>query len=271
MGRTQRSRSGFGPGRYRGRFAGFWRRTRRAGWEFLRLAGDIALCRVQDGQEPRSGLRIFTGALGHVRVEWPVLMDEFFGTLRAVEQEPELPVQLADVSDRLLVRLGLPLRAPVKEAAVWSVPLEGTALFVNLVLDYPDRMCYVTEKLVADSGKPGSFWLEQARANLLGRTPAGCFEIIHEESGLRTCSVADAYDSSRALILESLLPDSRDLGYLFVIPGRDELLVMPVSAHALPHVQLLKMLATKNYRSVPYPISEDVLATPMCGIIFQSK
>ena len=49
--------------------------------------------------------------------------------------------------------------------------LFDTGLCVNLVIDYPNRMFYVTEKLVAESARSGNAWLQQALANLMrGRT-----------------------------------------------------------------------------------------------------
>ncbi len=72
------------------------------------------------------------------------------------------------------------------------------------------------------------------------------------------CGVADAYDSSRALLLDALVPESRGEGYLFIVPGRDELLVLPVTPQSIPHIHLLKVLAEKNHKSAPYPISEEV-------------
>jgi hypothetical protein len=144
------------------------------------------------------------------------------------------------------------------EAKVWSEPLEGTGLFVNLVVDYPERMAYVTHDLVQDSGRPGSRWLEVALDNLAARTPEGGFHLIDEDSGLRICSVADAYDSSRALLLDRLLPETAAEGCFVSLPGRDALFVLPVSAKALSQVHLLKVLAEKNHQTAPYPISADV-------------
>src|SRR5262249_24192482 len=103
---------GSGPARYPGSFLlAFGEAAGRAGWEFLRLAGDMAVCRVKDGQELQVGMEnLYRRARRMTREEWPGLLDEFFGTLRAVEEEPDLPVNLADVTDRLLVRVGLPMR-----------------------------------------------------------------------------------------------------------------------------------------------------------------
>jgi hypothetical protein len=55
-----------------------------------------------------------------------------------------------------------------------------------------------------------------------------------------------------------LMPEMPDAGCLLAIPSRDELLVLPLTAEALPHVHLMKLLAEKNYRSAPYSVSDEV-------------
>src|SRR5262249_50719495 len=47
-------------------------------------------------------------------------------------------------------------------------------------------------------------------------------------------------------------------GYFVALPGRDEMLVLPVTSTSLPQVHLLKVLAEKNFKNAPYPISDDV-------------
>jgi hypothetical protein len=119
-------------------------------------------------------------------------------------------------------------------------------------------MSYVSEELVAESGRPGPDWLEQARTNLRARTPADCVEVIDEDSGMRICAVGDAYDAARALLLDDLLPETASAG-CFVAPlSRDRLFVLPVTLSALRFVHLLKVLAEKNYKTTPYVISDQV-------------
>jgi hypothetical protein len=119
-------------------------------------------------------------------------------------------------------------------------------------------MVYVTDQLVAESGRPGESWCDRALENLRRRTPAGAFEAIHPESGLLLCTVGDAYDASRALTLDSLVPGHDRDGWFVGLPARDQLLALPVSANALGTVHLLKLLANKHYQNMPYPISNDV-------------
>ena len=94
------------------------------------------------------------------REQWAELMVDFLTAVSSAEEADSLLADLSAVADRLLVRLGPPLRPPAEDARVWSKPLDETGLCVNLVVDYPERMCYVTEKLLGDSGRPGEEWLE---------------------------------------------------------------------------------------------------------------
>ncbi len=73
-----------------------------------------------------------------------------------------------------------------------------------------------------------------------------------------TCLTGDAYDSSRAMLLDSAFPDHKADGFFVGLPCRDQLLVLPVTASALAFVHLLKFLIDKNYKSMPYPISQHV-------------
>jgi hypothetical protein len=73
-----------------------------------------------------------------------------------------------------------------------------------------------------------------------------------------SCTVADAYDSSRALLLDTLLPSPCADGYFVALPGRDQLMVLPVGIEGLSAVHLLKVLADKTYRTTPYAITNEV-------------
>jgi hypothetical protein len=186
------------------------------------------------------------------------MMTAFLQTALGAEGDAELMPRLAEVADQLLARLGPPLRAEATEPQVWSKPLEGTGLVINLVIDFPERMIYATEQMVTESGRQGEEWLTQALDNLSNRSEPDAFEVVHEESGMLLCNVADAYDSSRALLLDSLLPDGREDGYFVAVPSRDQLLVLPVSRRSFAFVFLLKQLCERNFKSAPYPISADV-------------
>jgi hypothetical protein len=229
-----------------------------AGWQIRRWLGSAVECVDAQGREQVVGLEnLYRRARREERTGWPELIAGFLNSVHA-EQFDKPPQALAEVADRILVRIGQPLPRRPEGPEVWFEPIGESGLGLILVIDYPRSMFYVTTKMIADSGSPGAVWLERARANLQARTPADCFQLIHPESGMRQGAVGDAYDSSRVLILDALLPETRADGCFAALPGRDELLVLPVTAAGLAHVPLLKALAEKNYRTAPYPISDQV-------------
>ena len=114
------------------------------------------------------------------------------------------------------------------------LPLVADQLAACLVIDYPASMSYVTEKMIADSDQPAEYWYERALANLREKTDAGCMIVVHEESGLLQSQAADAYDSSRALMLDALIPGHEENGFYVIVPSRDHLLVLPINAETMP-------------------------------------
>jgi hypothetical protein len=250
--------TGSGPPRYPGTFLlAFREAIAELNWEVRRWKGHLVECVDAEGNERIVGLEnLYRRARQIDRAEWPALAAEFLRTAGNIDDT--LPEDLACVAEQLLVRVGPPIQSMPNEARVWSQELDATGLHLNLVIDYPDRMFYVTAELVERSGKPGQEWVKQALANLQARTPSESLQVIHDETGLMSCDVADAYDSSRALILDALLPDCREHGCFVTIPGRDHLLVLPVGLESLSSVHLLKVLAEQNYKSTPYAISDQV-------------
>jgi hypothetical protein len=251
--------SGSGPPKYPGTFLlAFREAVAAAGWQVRRWLGRSVECADADGHERVVGLEnLYRRARRADRAEWPALIAEFL-CVAAGSGDESLPPDLAGAADQLLVRLGPPIQAASEDARVWAQPLAGTDLWLNLVIDYPDRMFYVTEKLVQDSGRTGADWLERALANLRARTPEEPFAEVHEDSGLLLCNVGDAYDSSRALLVEALLPETPEAGCCVAVPSRDELVVLPITPEALEHIHLVKLLAEKNFKTSPYPISNEV-------------
>ncbi len=231
----------------------------RLNWQPRRWLGAAVECVDEAGREHVVGLEnLYRRARREDRAAWPKLIFDFLASVPP-EQLHQPPSDLAAVADRLLVRVGLPVGPLGEESVAWSQPLADPGLAVHLVIDYPQSMSYVTEKMVADSGQGGPEWLRRALDNLAARTPADWLHTVHEESGLRQVVVGDAYDSARALILERLLPAEAAVGYFAAIPGRDELFLLPVSMACLPHLPLLKVLAAEEFKKVPYPISAEVI------------
>jgi hypothetical protein len=230
----------------------------RLNWQVERFLPRSVVCRDPTGKEQLVGLEnLYRRARRADRAEWVELIAGFLGSVDLQQLQGD-PKNLGEVTDRLMVRIGQPLRAPNAEGALWCQPLGDTGLQLNLVIDYPQSMVYVSEKMIEESGQPGETWLAPALANLKEKTPSGCLDTIDADSGLKLCAVGDAYDASRALLLETLLPEFVERGYFVALPSRDELLVLPVTKEAILNVGWMKVLADRNYKSAPYSISDEV-------------
>jgi hypothetical protein len=257
---NERSNPGFGstPPRYPGSFLLAVREgLAEAGWQPRRWLGLAVECQDQDGREQLLGLEnLYRRLRSEDRSQWPKLIVEM---LHNVPVEASETTALSDVAERVLVRLGPPtsrIGEPDKE--IWFQPLLGKHFGLTLVVDHPNAMSYVNHGQLAASGQDGPTWLVRALDNLRQRTPRDAAHVVHEESGLLQCEIADAYDSSRALILEWLLPEYAENGYFVAVPGRDQLFILPVDKRALEFVAWLRMIANKVHQTVPYPISPEV-------------
>lgn len=251
---------GSGPPKYPGSFLLALREAAAAlNWRACQCKGQRALCIDASGREHVIGLdNLYRRARqAGARDTWPALITDFLRTVEGIGAAQEVPADLRAVADQLLVRLGN-VQAPVPADRPWAQPLAGTGLFINLVIDYPDRLCYVTESMMAASGSSPQVWLQRALENLHARTPADCLPIVHPETGIRLCALGDSYDSSRALLLDRLMPEVGPDGLFVALPVRDQLLALTVSREALGHVHLLRGYAQKSYRTLPYPISDQV-------------
>lgn len=249
-----------GPPRYPGTFLlAFREALAEMNWKIKRWMGDAVEVLDEGGEEHVVGLEnLYRRARREGRESWPSLIADFLRRIHAAEKAAQLDVKLAEVADQLMLRLGPSMASVAPKMKVWSRPLEGTPLFINLVIDQPDTMSYVTEEMVNGSERSSEQWYETALANLKKRTQPDILEVVHAESGLSLCSTGDAYDATRALIIDDLKPGLPEPGCLLAIPSRDELLVLPLTPEALPHVHLLALLAEKNFRSAPYSVSDRV-------------
>jgi hypothetical protein len=262
MARSNRSDPGSGGGRprYPGSFLlAFREAVAELNWQVRRWLGNAVECIDENGQEQTIGLEnLYRRARREPRELWPAFIADFLRRINAAGQADRPPEELVATAERLLVRLGQGRFGGTTGLKVWSHKLAGTDLQACLVIDSPETMFYVTEEMVTQSGQPGESWLEKAIANLRQRTQGDCLEVVDEDSGIRLCSTGDAYDAARVLLLDHLLPETQEFGCFVSVPSRDELLVLPVSARAMAFVHLLKVLAEKNFKSAPYPISDEV-------------
>jgi hypothetical protein len=256
-----RRNPGFGQGgpRYPGTFLLALREAfERLGWKGKLWLGHAVECIDPQGREQVLGLEnLFRRVRPQDRARWPELLAEYLTSVPS-EALAELPGDLGDVAGRLMVRLGPPLTAPTPEAEIWSHSIVEHHLMATLVIDHANSMSYVSAQKVAESGHAGTYWLDTALRNLQQSTPATCLVEVQDESGLLQSEVGDAYDSSRALILDHLLPGHDAHGFFVALPGRDHLLILPVSAKTIAFLPWLRTVAAKTFRSLPYAISPEL-------------
>ena len=256
-----RSNPGFGLGgpRYPGTFLLALRvALGRVGWEARRWLGHAVDCVDDQGREQVIGLEnLFRRIRREERDRWPDLIADYLATVP--QDVPDgAPQDLDEVADRVLVRLSPPVARQEPDLRLWTAPVVEKHVVATLVVDAPNSMAYVTEKMIEDSGKSGEEWLRTALKNLRDATPERCFNTVHDESGLLQSEVGDAYDTSRALLLDELLPGRGDAGFLIALPGRDHLLVLPVGVGTLGFVPWLRSVAVRTHRTLPYPITPEI-------------
>lgn len=250
--------SGFGGPRYPGTFLLALREAiDKLQWTPTVWKPNCVECVDAAGKSQQIGMDNMYRRLKHEpRVRWPELLLELLSSVPADAATP--PDNLEDVAERLLVRLGPPFAHRAGEPELWSQPLIEDQLVALLVIDHPTSMSYVSKKLIVDSGKDASVWLDRAIDNLSTRTAPESVVCVHEDSGLLQSQVGDAYDSSRALLLDNLKPGHEDNGFFVIVPGRDHLLFVPISSQTMVIAPWLRAIAGKTYRDMPYPISPEL-------------
>jgi hypothetical protein len=215
-------------------------------------------CESADGQSRYLGFsNLYRKCLDADRSEWPTIIDDFLEVIMlTVEQkDSQIPDDLAQATDRLLVRVGKPFE--IKDGkGPWQKRLPGTELVLNLVIDSPRFMTYVTLDAMKKSDRPAGEWLDTALTNLKRTTPDDWITIL-DDTGILCGHCNDSYDAARALIL-SELREPAPTGWLVCIPARDWMFALPATLDKLEKFHLLKVLAEKNYESKPYPVSDEV-------------
>ncbi|MGL6074717.1 MAG: hypothetical protein ACRC8S_11200 [Fimbriiglobus sp.] len=224
----------------------------------IRWHADGVDCQDADGEDRYLGLaNLYRRAKGTEREEWPGLIQHFFGIMQqATSEGPEMPRDLAEVRDRLRVRVGKPFQQQAK-MAVWQYTIPGTELAYNLVIDSDQYMMYVTEEMMTNATEPPETWLRCGLDNLFRATPEGWLNEMHAESGIQGGHSNDSYDAARVLLLDRITA-SPPGGWLVAIPARDWLFALPVSVEKLSSIGLLKLLAEKSFGEDAYPVSDLV-------------
>jgi len=223
------------------------------GWE---PDGVNVIAPDKDGEQYIGLSNLYRRAKNAEKAEWPHLIREFLGHITGALAAPKLPDDLTTVAAQLRPRLGKPFAREGK-AHPWGIPLPGTGLEINLVIDFPNTMAYVTDEMLRKTGKAGEDLLDLALANLKADTPEDFFERVSEELDIYVGHSGDGYDAVRALLIDDLLPES-PAGFWVAIPSREELAVWPVSFEALSKIHVIKMFAQDNFRDHAYPVTDDV-------------
>src|SRR5207249_2534664 len=102
---------GSGPSRYPGSFLlAFREAVQKLNWQVERWLGSAVECRDAEGRQQVVGLEnLYRRARREDRADWPELIAGFLGSVQP-EQFADPPENLDEVADRLLVRLGPPLK-----------------------------------------------------------------------------------------------------------------------------------------------------------------
>jgi len=187
---------------------------------------------------------------------WPGMIHDFLSHLISGAAAPQIPDDLMTIAGRLRPRLGRPF-SRAGRVYPWGIPLPGTGLEINLVVDYPHTMAYVTDEMLRKACRSGEDLLDIALANLRAATPSDYFEPVSADLDIWIGHCGDGYDAARALLIEDILPGS-PAGFWVAIPTREELVVWPVSYAALERIHVIRLYAQDNFRRNPYPVTEDV-------------
>lgn len=223
------------------------------GWE---PDGVNVIAPGQDGEQYIGLSNLYRRAKNAEKTEWSQMIREFLGHVTGALSGPKIPDDLTSVASQLRPRLGKPFARDGK-AYPWGIPLPSTGLEINIVIDFPNTMAYVTDEMLKKTGTSGEDLLDLALANLKADTADDFFDQVSEEIDIYVGHSGDGYDAARALLIEDLLPES-PAGFWVAIPSREELAVWPVSFEALSKIHVIKMFARDNYRDHAYPVTDDV-------------
>lgn len=229
------------------------------GWRFQSEDAEGFEFLDADGVRQSIGLKgFFRRFSDHDPAEWPARVTDYLRTVISLTKgkgNDDLNAQ----ADHVVVRLGHPYpTAP--GLSIWSRPFPETGLAVMLVIEEGQGLHFVGTDLVDASGRSGDEWHEIGLENLRRRTPPGSLRVMEPESGLMGCCVGDAHDGSRALLLESMLPEPAPHGVLASAPRRDALLALPLTRKALAQrsLALLKVITQNQHDEASHPLSPDV-------------
>ena len=134
----------------------FRRAAAQRGLSIVQWLDDGVECRDAQGETSTLGLQnIARTCRQHEPADWPDIIAHFLQNVGPGELD-ELPDDLDAVADQVLPRLGAPLSSPDAQERIWWKKLDPERVWLNLVIDYPTRMAYVTREMMERSGKTGA-------------------------------------------------------------------------------------------------------------------
>ncbi len=163
------------------------------GWE---PDGVNVIAPDRDGEQYIGLSNLYRRAKNAEKAEWQEMIREFLGHVTGAISGPKIPDDLTTIADRLRPRLGKPFAREGK-AYPWGIPLPGTGLEINLVIDFPNTMAYVTDEMLKKTGKSGEDLLDLALANLKADTADDFFDQVSEEIDIYVGHSGDGYDAAR--------------------------------------------------------------------------
>jgi len=132
-------------------------------------------------------------------------------------------------------------------------------LVVTIAYPVPCGRRYLLKADVEGIEGRGGPALSAALSNLRRRTPPEAIQPLDDaDEPLFGLDCPDGLDSSRLLVLPDLVPPWRANGLLAVAPAREMLSFVPFSHRGLSHLRHLLNLAANGYRSLPFPISDQL-------------
>ncbi len=226
----------------------------RLGWRLVRWQAKEAIVADSKSAETSYGLenilRLTAALPQEKRLERIV---EHLNQLNSMRE----PGSLNGVRERLFPRLRAPVEDDKLAAALWSIPFQDTGLICVLVVDNPQAVTYVTQKMVEESGQPGEDWFHLAVDNL--RIVTRAEQIVEVEDGLLAVGTADSLDAARGLLLDWFVPSPDPNGYIASVPNRDRLYFFPVGDSPFDERFARLLIQTlKDHQQGAYAISDSI-------------
>jgi hypothetical protein len=196
----------------------------------------------------------------HEPEAWDQVIETFLRGVASASAHVEETLALTEQPFAKIKELLMPcLKSNAPGGGIWSHEL-APDLTILMAIDTPQHMLFVREEMIDESGHSDEEWLEQAKRNLVARTPAQWYDIVFKRPyELRQTITEDCYDSARCLVLDRLLPQETRYGWIVAPFSRDKMALTPNRYRRRD--QIIEDLADKvaeRIEQIPYPISHRI-------------